>query len=203
MHIPTLPTLLLLTTLHWLTLTTANDLFQGNSILIRPSETSVYPKDANITSAHFYSYITDEGYFSFGWWLDATPTTNFTRCSPTQEYDWYEYSSSGGCNTTTGVCTVHALNYPAGAPTTADIDTNYVAWLVTVGQEAIGNLAVSYFDEAQGTFAVGSRRYLSGPGLGRDEGLECKQAYERLVGIQGQWNLPLKFKLTDPCRTAA
>ena len=84
---------------------------------------------------------------------------------------------------------------------TADIDTNYVAWLVNIGSRAIGNLAVSYFDEAQGTFAVGSRRYISGPGLGADEGKECLQSFETLQRIQKQWKLPLKFNLTNPCQT--
>ena len=44
-----------------------HELFQGNSVLIKPSTTSLLPKDAEITSAHFYSYIAPQGYFSFGW----------------------------------------------------------------------------------------------------------------------------------------
>ncbi|KAK3361451.1 hypothetical protein B0T24DRAFT_599171 [Lasiosphaeria ovina] len=140
--------------------------------------------------------------FQAGYVLAVLREVSVGACDPNKDYDWYEYSSDGGCNATTGVCTVHALNYLEGAPTTADIDTNYATWLVAVGPEQIGDLAVSYFGEAQGTFAVGSRRYSSGPGLGRDEGLECKQACEQLVSIEAEWDLSLKFKLTNPCRTA-
>ncbi|KAK3343634.1 hypothetical protein B0T25DRAFT_303220 [Lasiosphaeria hispida] len=203
MHHPAIAAALILAAALWLpdAAAASPSLFQGNSVIITPSKTSVLPQDANITSAHFYSYIGESGYFSFGWWLTATPTTNFSRCSPSQPYDWYEYTPSGSCNATTGICTVHALNYPAGPPSMATIDTNYVAWLVTVGPGQIGNLAVSYFDEAQGSFAVGSRRYLSGPGLGRDEADECKGGFARLVEIQKEWALVLGFELVDPCQS--
>ncbi|KAJ3541478.1 hypothetical protein NM208_g4597 [Fusarium decemcellulare] len=176
-------------------------LFQGNSILIKPSITSLMPGDANFTAAHFYSYIAPEGYFSFGWWLSAMGDANYSRCAPDKPFDWYEYSSSGGCNTTTDICDVHALNYPSGPPLTAEIDTNYIAWVNNVGPQSIGNLAVSYFNQAHGTFAVGTRRYVSGPGLGTNEAQECLQAFKTLQGIEKKWELPLKFNLTNPCQT--
>jgi hypothetical protein len=125
--------------------------------LIRPPETSVYPGDANITAAHFYSYMSDEVYFSLGWWLDATSTTNLTRYGPMQEYDCYEYSPDGECNMTTGVFTVHALNYSASASTTADIDTKYVAWLVTVGSGSHWEFGSELFRRGAGDVCCGEQ----------------------------------------------
>ena len=42
-------------------------IFQGNSVIIVPSNTSRYPGDASYRASNFYCYATPRGYLSFGW----------------------------------------------------------------------------------------------------------------------------------------
>jgi len=52
----------------------AGNIFQGNSIMIIPSNTSTYPGDASFTASNFYCYVADEGYLSFGWYVSLMNT---------------------------------------------------------------------------------------------------------------------------------
>lgn len=41
-------------------------IFQGNSVIIRPSHSRL-PAEANFQASNFYCYYTEVGYLSFGW----------------------------------------------------------------------------------------------------------------------------------------
>ncbi|KAK5999260.1 hypothetical protein PT974_01653 [Cladobotryum mycophilum] len=175
----------------------AGTLFQGNSIVIQPHNTSHHPADATIWAANFYCYMTEKGYFSFGWWLPANATSTHEHCTPdSKEFDWYEYSNEGSCNGST--CRVHAINYHNDGSTLPDIDTHYVAGLVDVGDGVMGSLAVSYFDEDGGAFGVGTRRILSKSDSEKEID-ECHTAFRTLKKLQTKHKLPLPFKIEDPC----
>ncbi|PWY95189.1 hypothetical protein BO94DRAFT_620661 [Aspergillus sclerotioniger CBS 115572] len=176
----------------------ADFLFHGSSIVIYPSAVSVHPKDSEYVGANFFSYVTPQGYFSFGWWLDPVPNTDTSHCSPKpRQIDWFEYTSTGNC--TAVECRVHAVNYLVQDPSKPSIDSDYVATALDLGNGEAGRLALSYFDRPLGGYAVGSRNVLSGDDVDRKSIRDCHDAFETLTNIQQRWKVQLPFELINPC----
>ncbi|KAI9803987.1 MAG: hypothetical protein M1833_000268 [Piccolia ochrophora] len=190
--------LLLVLLSSFVALARAQSLFHGTSIIIYPAAHSAYPGNSVFVAANFYSYVTPNGYVSFGWWLPATPSANHSHCSPAPDsYGWYEYTSSGHCSATG--CRVHAINYAANDSSTPFIDEDYVATALDLGNGETGKLALSWFDRKGGAYAVGSRKVLSEEGADEGTAGDCRDAFRTLKGIERDRGLPLPFELNDPC----
>ncbi|EED21576.1 hypothetical protein TSTA_088120 [Talaromyces stipitatus ATCC 10500] len=180
----------------------AQVLFHGTSVIISPFNGSDHPRDSSFHTANFYCYATPTGYFSFGWWLPAKPGTDTSRCSPDaglDSIDWFEYTTSGGCGATT--CKVHAVNYMLNNTRSPLIDVDYFAVSLDIANgEPHGQLALSYFDQPGGAYAVGSREILSGGISDHRQAKECELAFKTLSKIYAEYEAPLTFDLKDPCK---
>ncbi|KAM0526582.1 hypothetical protein D7B24_006862 [Verticillium nonalfalfae] len=174
-------------------------IFQGNSILITPPKESHYPGNATFSASNFYCFAMPSGYLSFGWWLPADPSSGHDQCRPNSTtFDWYEYSTKGECTSTE--CRVHAVNFAnSDKAKRPAMDFDYVASLINVGRGDLGNLAVSYFDEENGAYAVGTRRLLTGATQGSRENHDCHAAYRTVAELHRRHHVPLAFELVNPC----
>lgn len=184
-------------------------LMHGYSVLIMPN--SSHPTDpsaSQVFTANFYSYATAHGYLSFGWWLPATNPANHSHCKPNPPpngFDWFEYST-GECSATS--CKVHCVNYgtkDAGNGTDYGkpfLDDGYVVSFMDIGPGLDGKMHAGYFDKEGGGYAVGKMQVLSLPtevGGTVETVRACHQAYNTMVEIQKERQLPVLFKLQNPC----
>lgn len=135
-------------------------------------------------------------------WLPAKPEADASHCSPNarlDDIDWFEYTTSGGCGATT--CRVHAVNYMVNDTKSPFIDVDYFAVSLDLANgNPHGQLALSYFDQPGGAFAVGSREILSGGSDDRRLDKECDLAFETLAKIYAEHDVPLTFDLKNPCK---
>ena len=135
-------------------------------------------------------------------WLPALSSSEKKHCPPNADLDsidWYEYTTSGGCNKTH--CDVHAVQYNISDPSTPSIDEAYKAWALDIAEgEPHGQLSLSYFDRPGGAFAVGTHEMLN---FASKRYKACHQAFRTLVTIQKQYDVPLAFDLEDPCSAAS
>ncbi|KAL3476231.1 hypothetical protein BJX99DRAFT_247062 [Aspergillus californicus] len=168
--------------------------FNGVAVFNYPNWNTQQPRDRTLEGENFFCYATDKGYLSFGWWLDASPETNFSHCRPdSPNFIWYEYSEKIEC-TETG-CKAHVVNYWA-ANNSLKFETDYVFGDANLALPELGTLSTFYRDEEQGPSAVGTRRVLSSTS---STASDCCKALKTLRGIKDKYKLRLGFDLSDIC----
>ncbi|KAK3290155.1 uncharacterized protein B0H64DRAFT_453125 [Chaetomium fimeti] len=92
-------------------------LFHGTSVVILPSNGTSSPSKSTLKAANFYCYMTDQGYFSFGWWVNPSPAANTSHCTPdSPNYHWYEFATLQGCDSGAGTCEFSTQNIAVRAP---------------------------------------------------------------------------------------
>ncbi|KAI9370354.1 hypothetical protein BJX61DRAFT_544726 [Aspergillus egyptiacus] len=171
-------------------------LFNGAVVFNYPSWSTQHPRDSVLEGANFYCYATDQGYLTFGWWLQASPDTDHSHCRPdSTNYTYYEFSDKRhDCNEQG--CKANVLNYWA-ANSTLRFEADYVFRDATVGPPELGTLSTFYRDEEQGPSAVGTRRVLS---YSQSTASDCCKALKTLRGVKEKYNLTLDFELKDICQ---
>ena len=110
-------------------------------------------------------------------WLPATfGGADHSHCNPRSlEFDWYEYTTSLNCNA--NGCRGHVKNYNASNPDAPAFEDEYVLAALDLGNGALGQLGLSYFDKPHGAYAVGTRQVLSAPGTATDLTRDCHDTY--------------------------
>lgn len=112
-------------------------------------------------------------------------------------YDWYEYAH-GDCSYQD--CRVHALNFEPSQPENPRYESDYVARLVDVGLADGERMALSYFDQENGAYGVGTRVSLSTSARdGDQQRSDCEAAFMNMQNIREKYVLPLRFPLENPC----
>ncbi|KAH6628921.1 hypothetical protein F5144DRAFT_328973 [Chaetomium tenue] len=92
-------------------------LFHGTSIVILPANGTSSPANSTLKAANFYCYMADQGYFSFGWWVNPSPAANTSHCAPdSTRYHWYEFATLQGCDAAAGTCEFSTQNVAVRAP---------------------------------------------------------------------------------------
>ncbi|KAL4880373.1 hypothetical protein BJY04DRAFT_228648 [Aspergillus karnatakaensis] len=171
-------------------------LFNGAAVINHPNWTTQQPADNTLEGANFFSYATDKGYLSFGWWLAPSPGTNYSHCQPdSRDFIWYEYTDKMyGC--TEKGCKAHVLNYQVSNTSTPYFDTDYVFSVANLAPPEFGSLSISYFDEKKGASAAGARHVLSAAASTTSD---CCKALTTLRWIKENYKIKLDFELTDIC----
>ncbi|OKL62751.1 hypothetical protein UA08_01300 [Talaromyces atroroseus] len=176
-------------------------LIHGTAVVISPDYKSTNPSMSEFSTANFYSYVTPQGYFSFGWWLPAIPGADTSHCSPRpeiQDIDWYEYTTTGSCNETS--CEVHAVNYMLDNLGSPLLDVDYVARFLDIAEKEeapLGQLTLSYFNQPKGAFGVASHQMISNEQ--RSSG-DCHDAFHTLSKLRREFDVPLNFTFENPCQ---
>ncbi|KAL9035045.1 MAG: hypothetical protein Q9180_005068 [Flavoplaca navasiana] len=184
--------------------TSTSLLFHGTSVVIFPSHETPSPANSTLQAANFFCYMTDQGYFSFGWSVFPSGHGNTSHCRPdSNSYHWYEYAARESCDEDTGTCLYRTQNVPVRQPSHADPlpfparPLNYIIRPLDVGNYEYGQMAVSYIDDGQVmVYGVGTRQIL-GAATQTDE--DCKKAYATLEHIHELHRPKLAFELQDPC----
>jgi hypothetical protein len=129
-------------------------------------------------------------------WLGADPSSlDPSPCKPNPSpngFDWFEYST-GGCNNSTGQCKFDAVNYSARDAVLPAFEEAYVVVRLQLGPTDRELMFLSYFDKIGGASAVGVRTALEG-------GKACERAFETLKNLVNKHDLPISFKMENPCR---
>ncbi|KAL3443358.1 hypothetical protein BJX65DRAFT_320600 [Aspergillus insuetus] len=168
--------------------------FDGVAVFNYPNWNTQDTRDRTLEGENFFCYATEKGYLSFGWWLDASPETDYSHChADSVDYICYEYSEKIEC--TEMGCKAHIRNYWAGN-NTLKVETDYVFRDSSLARPELGNLSTFYRDEEQGPSAVGTRRVLSSS---PSTILECCQALKAFRKVRDRHNLELGFDFEDIC----
>ncbi|KAI0597591.1 hypothetical protein F4775DRAFT_602604 [Biscogniauxia sp. FL1348] len=190
-------------------------LFHGTSVVILPDSESPSPTKSRLSAANFFCYMTDRGYFSFGWWVPADAQGNTTHCRPDSDaFHWYEHASLSSCDAEAGTCTYLTRNVGVRRPASPfpDRPLEYVIRPLDLGNGRYGQMAISWIDDGDvRVYGIGTRRVLSGIGMAGEEGSKddsddaesCAQALETLRRIRGEYGVKLGFKLVDICGPGA
>ncbi|KAL4875657.1 hypothetical protein BJY04DRAFT_211107 [Aspergillus karnatakaensis] len=170
-------------------------IFNAFVVFNYPNWKTQQPRDARLEGANFYCYATDQGYLSFGWWLNAAPETDYTHCRPdSTDYIYYEYADKmHECNEQG--CSAHVLNYWAGN-NSLRFETDYVFSDANIGLPEVGDLSIFYRDEHRGPWGTGTRHVLSSTGSIAED---CCKALTTLRGVRDRFKLDLNFELNDIC----
>lgn len=92
-----------------------------------------------------------------------------------------------------------AHNFNRTNPGHANSVASYIATTVKVGDVPESNLALSYFDEKNGAYGVGSRDLLSGNNTDAATTKQCQEAFATLQYVKKTYNPPINFELVNPC----
>ncbi|KAL2147937.1 hypothetical protein VTI28DRAFT_3415 [Corynascus sepedonium] len=57
-------------------------LFHGTSVGIVPGDDTSSLANITVLGANFFCYMAEQGYFSFGWWVDPSISSNTSHCVP-------------------------------------------------------------------------------------------------------------------------
>ncbi|PLB45026.1 hypothetical protein P170DRAFT_479554 [Aspergillus steynii IBT 23096] len=171
-------------------------LFNGAALINHPNWTSQHPRDSTLEGANFFSYVTDKGYLSFGWWLKPSSDTDYSHCKPdSSDFMWYEWSDKMyGCDDEG--CKAHVVNYLVANNSEPSFETDYVFGVANLAAPELGSLSKSYFDEKQGASAVATRHVLS---TAATTASDCCKALKTLRGVQNKYKIKLDFELVDIC----
>ncbi|KAI1485989.1 hypothetical protein F5X96DRAFT_689523 [Biscogniauxia mediterranea] len=193
-------------------------LFHGTSVVILPDGESPSPTKSSLRAANFFCYMTDKGYFSFGWWVPADAQGNTTHCRPDSDaFHWYEHAALEACDAEAGTCTYRTRNVGVRRPASPfpERPLEYVIRPLDLGNGRYGQMAISWIDDGDvRVYGIGTRRVLSGTGGGTgEEGSNdnnndadaegCAQALKTLRRIRAEYGVKLGFKLVDICGTGA
>ncbi|KAI8962425.1 hypothetical protein F5Y11DRAFT_194135 [Daldinia sp. FL1419] len=178
-------------------------LFHGTSVVIRPNSEAPSPANSTILAANFFCYMSNEGYFSFGWWVPASLDGDTTHCAPdSQEYHWYESAEKIYCDENAGTCQYRTQNFlvrPPGGHTEHPFPVRplrYFIRLLDLGNGEQGRIAQSYIDDGEvQVYAVGTRQTLSSGYHNSD----CLKALQTLRKTQELYKPRLNFSIRDIC----
>ncbi|KAI5919277.1 hypothetical protein F4810DRAFT_511249 [Camillea tinctor] len=192
-------------------LSTPPGLFHGTSVVILPDSESPSPTKSSLRAANFFCYMTDQGYFSFGWWVPADALGNTTHCRPDSDaFHWYEYAARSSCDAEAGTCTYRTRNVGVRKPASPfpERALEYVIHPLDLGNGRYGQMAISWIDDDDvRVYGIGTRQMLSGAGSrggeddkdGESKAESCAQALKTLKRIRGEYGVKLGFKIVDVC----
>ncbi|KAI1211596.1 uncharacterized protein F4807DRAFT_395845 [Annulohypoxylon truncatum] len=97
----------------WAATSTYPVIFHGTFVFTLPSEDVSSPASDTKRATDSFSYMTDKGYFSFGWWIPADSNGNTSHCqSDSDSFHWLELAETKSCDEETGDCLYHVQNVP-------------------------------------------------------------------------------------------
>ncbi|KAK4098327.1 hypothetical protein N658DRAFT_225247 [Parathielavia hyrcaniae] len=177
-------------------------LFHGTSVIIIPSNETSSPANSTLLAANFFCYMGDQGYFSFGWWVNPTLSSNTSHCVPdSPRFHWYEFASKQSCDPEAGTCLYSTQNkavrephHAAPLPLPHDRKLRYVIKPVNVGNHGYGQMAVSWIDDGEvKVYGVGTRQVLSGGGDEKTR-IDCRKAMHTLREVYERYGpvLPME-----------
>ncbi|KAI1483053.1 hypothetical protein F4774DRAFT_367987 [Daldinia eschscholtzii] len=163
--------------------------------------------DHPICPTDYFSYVTDKGFFSFGWWgLGGSSRGNGTHFTPDADpFHWFELGERESCDGATGTCLYSTQNVPVRfdnhaqpPPSCAPLPLKYIEQpLTSAGDDGEDRVELTYIND-DGVQAQGSstRRILSGDP--RAAGM-CSKALRILKQLYEQHDIDLGFEIGNPC----
>ncbi|KAI1418487.1 hypothetical protein F5Y13DRAFT_184127 [Hypoxylon sp. FL1857] len=177
-------------------------LYHGTSAVVPVNKTSSL--NSNTTrAASFYCYMTEKGYFSFGWWVPPSSIGNSSHCQPDSDsFHWVELAQRRSCNEETGSCLYRTQHVPVREPDDGELpllgrSLQYVIQPLTSKKRDDEEINLSYIDTDGVQFnGVGTRRKLSGEPLTVGE---CRKALRTLKQTYDRLDIDLDLEIGDPC----
>ncbi|KAI1806761.1 hypothetical protein F4811DRAFT_100844 [Daldinia bambusicola] len=178
-------------------------LYHATSV-VEASNTGAWA-DHTICPADYFSYVTDKGFFSFGWWgLRSNRGNNGTYFAPDAEpFHWFELGERESCDRATETCLYRTQNVPvrfekhAQPPPCAPMPLKYIEGPLGPGDKGEDRVELTYIDndevQAQGS---STRRKLSGdPHVAKT----CNEVLRILKRLYEQHDIDLGFEIGNPC----
>ncbi|KAI0108421.1 hypothetical protein F4814DRAFT_427906 [Daldinia grandis] len=163
--------------------------------------------DYTICPADYFSYMTEKGFFSFGWWglrSNMGSVTYFTQDA--DPFHWFELGERESCDSVSGACLYSTQNIPirfenhAQPPPCAPMPLKYIERSLNLGDDnddGEDRVELTYTDDdgvqAQG---LSIRRKLSGDP--RVAGI-CHKALRILKQLYEQHDIDLGFEIGNLC----
>ncbi|KAI0836784.1 hypothetical protein F5Y06DRAFT_273357 [Hypoxylon sp. FL0890] len=178
-------------------------LFRGTSIVTLPDETSSLNSNTTL-AASFFCYMTEKGYFSFGWWTLPSSLGNTSQCQPDSDsFHWVELAQKISCNEETETCLYRMQHISMREPDDEGLAPFWDGSLEYVIQSQASKkgdgeeIALTYIDGEGAKFdGVGTKQMLSGEP--RMAG-ECQKALRTLKQTYERLDIDLGFEIGDPC----
>ncbi|KAI2625602.1 hypothetical protein GGR54DRAFT_592334 [Hypoxylon sp. NC1633] len=179
-------------------------IFHGTAVLVPQGNKAASTK----REAEFFSYMTDKGYFSFGWWLPIGSGSDTSLVQPDSEsFHWLELGKRKSCNPEEGTCLYRSRNIPMQRPADAELGTflegplEYVLDRLDLENGGNGQLAFRYTDSnGDAVYGKGTARNLSDKE--RSSG-ECLRALRTLKHMYEIYDVDLGFEIGNPCTVGA
>ncbi|KAK6951140.1 hypothetical protein Daesc_007670 [Daldinia eschscholtzii] len=162
--------------------------------------------DHPICPSDYFSYVTDKGFFRFGWWgHGGSNRGNGMYFTPDADpFHWFELGERESCDGATGTCLYSTQNVPIRLenyppPPCAPLPLKYIEQpLSSAGDDGEDRVELAYIDDDGGVQAQGfsTRRKLSGDP--RVAGM-CNKALRILKQLYEQHDIDLGFEIGNPC----
>ncbi|KAI1442946.1 hypothetical protein F5Y02DRAFT_395011 [Annulohypoxylon stygium] len=180
-------------------------IFHGTSVFTIPSDdVSPLVSDAK-RATNFFSYMTEEGYFSFGWWVSADAENDTLHYQPdSNSFHWLELAETQSCDEETGNCLYRVQNISIRKPNDVDllgfsgISVEYVIQPPISRNKETARVALTYVDgDGTRTQGIGTRQNLSG---GNHTARECQGALRTLKRYYEIYDIDLGFGIRNICK---
>ncbi|KAI1649190.1 uncharacterized protein F4817DRAFT_332088 [Daldinia loculata] len=160
--------------------------------------------DHTICPADYFSYMTEKGFFSFGWWGLRSNRGNATYFTPDADpFHWFELGERESCDSVTGACLYSTQNVPIRfenypqPPPCAPMPLKYIERSLGLGDGDEDRVELTYTDDdgvqAQG---LSTRQKLSGDPSAAGT---CHKALRILKQLYEQHDIDLGFEIGNPC----
>ncbi|KAI1455352.1 hypothetical protein F4805DRAFT_275984 [Annulohypoxylon moriforme] len=101
----------------WAVMSTHPAILHGTSVLTLPNNDVPSLDSDTKLATEFFSYVTEKGYFRFGWWVSADDNDNtFHRQPDSDSFHWLELAETKSCDEETGSCLYHIQHIPIRRP---------------------------------------------------------------------------------------
>ncbi|KAI0885795.1 uncharacterized protein GGS22DRAFT_188083 [Annulohypoxylon maeteangense] len=188
----------------WATASTHPVIFHGTSVLTFPSDDVSSSVSHTKRATEFFSYMTEKGYFSFGWWVSADGNGDTSHFQPDLDsFHWLELAVTKSCDEETGNCLYRVQNVPIRQPDDMSLlgvsgrSLKYVVQPPLFGERDSDRVALTYIDgDGVRIHGVGTRQKLSDE---KRTAKECQNALRTLKRYYEINDVDLGFEIRHIC----